>query len=127
MQFNVGDKIKDRRTGLLGEIIEIRVSFDTYPLNVRVPENVFRKNSDGYDCPETYWCAPHELKQLTPQEPTEGDLEAIERQQEQAARLRDEAEQNQDAEEPFGEHWHNLMMQHTKADLVFALKVALER
>ena len=57
----------------------------------------------------------------------EGDFERMERTQEQAARAADEAEQDQDAEQPFGEHWHNLMMQHTKADLVFALKTALER
>jgi hypothetical protein len=127
MQFNVGDKIKDRRTGLLGEVIQIRVSHDTYPLNVRVPENVLRKNSDGYDCPETYWCAPHELIQLTPQEPAEGDFERMERTQEQAARLRDAAEQDQYAEPPFGEHWQKLMRQHSKTELIAALKTALYR
>jgi hypothetical protein len=57
----------------------------------------------------------------------EGDFERIESTQEQAARLRDEAEQNQDAEQPFGEHWQKLMRQHSKTELIAALKTALER
>lgn len=59
--------------------------------------------------------------------PNEGDFERMERTQEQAARAADEAEQNLDAEEPFGEHWQKLMLCHSKHDLIFILKAALER
>lgn len=59
--------------------------------------------------------------------PNEGDFEQMERTQEQAARLRDEAEQNADAEEPFMEPWQKLMRQHSKTELIAALKSALCR
>lgn len=54
-------------------------------------------------------------------------VDSLESLQEQAARAAHEAEQNADAEDPFGKHWQKLMLCHSKHDLVETLKNALQR
>lgn len=54
--FQVGDRIKDIKTGLLGEVIGIEENGDdAYPIHVSVPDNAKRISMDGYPCPADYW------------------------------------------------------------------------
>ena len=42
-------------------------------------------------------------------------------------RMREAAQQDPEAESPYGEHWQKLMRGHSKTDLINALKSALQR
>ena len=50
--FQIGDKVRDPKTGCEGEIIDI--DGDMY--QIKSEQNAKRINNDGYECPLTFWC-----------------------------------------------------------------------
>lgn len=49
--FQIGDKVRDPKTGCEGEIIDIDGMYQ-----IKSEQNAKRINNDGYECPLTFWC-----------------------------------------------------------------------